>query len=113
VTIDQNPYPAQVGTWTLTAPDGRTWQGKVPLDCVRQENAERVPAEVRLRRLMEGIHSWGEEAIMLRKDGDYMLVEVEHDKKFIEVIREYCPGDVPISHIVESGGINAKIMEAL
>jgi hypothetical protein len=43
--------PPQSGTWTLTAPDGRTWTCKTPLGCVRQENMERVPAQERLRRL--------------------------------------------------------------
>lgn len=114
LSAEQNPYPPQEGTWTLTAPDGRTWQGKTPLDCVRQENTERVPAEVRLRRLMEGIHSWGEEGIRLRTDGHHILVEIEHDKKFVEVIREFNWGsEGVICHVVEPSGINSKIMEAL
>lgn len=39
------------GTWTLTAPDGRTWQAESPIRCVALESRERVPAEVRLQRI--------------------------------------------------------------
>lgn len=111
-TAEQNPYPPQAGTWTLTAPDGRTWQGKTPLDCARQENAERVPATVRLQRLMDGIHAWGEEGIWLRSDhlGVDLTVLVEHDGQWVPVIRESASG--PISHIVEVGGINEAIKKA-
>lgn len=36
----------QEGTWTLTAPDGRTWTGKTPIECCGAEHHERVsPAE--------------------------------------------------------------------
>lgn len=105
--------PAQEGTWTLTAPDGRTWTGKSPLDLARQENSERVPPEERLRRLFRGIHEWLEKGIRLRGDGLDLIVEVEHDGKFIEVIREFNGEVSPICHIVEPSGINTKILEAL
>ncbi len=49
VTIE-TPKP-QVGTWTLTAPDGRTWQGDSPLKTCGAEQRERVPAEVALQRV--------------------------------------------------------------
>lgn len=105
--------PPQPGTWTLTAPDGRTWTGKSPLDLARQENAERVPAVERLRRLFKGIHEWLEQGIRLRGDGHNIVVEVEHDGKFIEVIREFNWETSAICHIVEPAGINSKIIEAL
>ena len=106
-------YPAaQVGTWTLTAPDGRQWTGKSPLDLAGQENAERIPAEERLRRIMDGAHGWGEEGIWLRSDhlGVDLTVLVEHDGQWVPVIRETSGG--PISHIAEVGGINAAIKKA-
>lgn len=45
------PKP-QVGIWTLTAPDGRTWVGPNPIKCVALEQRERVPAAVALERIM-------------------------------------------------------------
>lgn len=107
--------PPQTGTWTLTAPDGRTWTGVSPLDLARKENAERVPAVERLRRLFKGIHEWLEQGIRLRTDGNFILVEVEHDSKFVEVIREFnwSTEAMTICHIVEPSGINSKILEAL
>jgi hypothetical protein len=45
------PKPMQ-GTWTLTAPDGRTWQADSPLLALRAEQRERVPADVALARVM-------------------------------------------------------------
>ena len=46
---------AQEGTWTLTAPDGRTWQSDSPLGCVRAEQRERVPDEVALARIWAAV----------------------------------------------------------
>lgn len=48
------PKPQQ-GTWTLTAPDGRTWQAETPLRCCAMENRERVPAHVALGRIARGL----------------------------------------------------------
>lgn len=48
----ETPKP-QEGTWTLTAPDGRTWQADSPLRCVSVEQRERVPADVALARVLE------------------------------------------------------------
>ncbi len=45
-------YPQQEGIWTLVAPDGRTWTGTSSLRCVAAEQAERIPAAVRLARIM-------------------------------------------------------------
>jgi hypothetical protein len=42
-----------VGTWTLTAPDGRTWQADSPLRCTRLEQRERVPADVAFARILK------------------------------------------------------------
>ena len=50
-----DPYAAQAGTWTLIAPDGRTWQADSPLRCVAAEQRERIPAEVALLRLYESL----------------------------------------------------------
>lgn len=43
----------QAGTWTLTAPDGRTWQADSPLKCCGAEQRERVPPEVALARIFK------------------------------------------------------------
>jgi hypothetical protein len=45
------PKPMQ-GTWTLTAPDGRTWQADSPLRACSAEQRERVPPDVALARVM-------------------------------------------------------------
>lgn len=49
------------GTWTLTAPDGRTWQADTPLRCAAAEQRERVPADVAMARVMEAIKPSPEE----------------------------------------------------
>lgn len=45
------PTPAQEGTWTLMAPDGRLWTGVNPQTCLRRELDERVPPLVALARI--------------------------------------------------------------
>ena len=47
----ETPKPMQ-GTWRLTAPDGRYWDGMTPLAACRAEQAERVPAQVAVQRIM-------------------------------------------------------------
>jgi hypothetical protein len=47
---ENTPKPMQ-GTWTLTAPDGRTWQAESPLRVVATESRERIPASVALERI--------------------------------------------------------------
>lgn len=57
----EQAYKPMSGTWTLTAPDGRTWQGDTPLRCVAAESRERIPAEVRLQRILDAAsedHDW-------------------------------------------------------
>jgi hypothetical protein len=44
------PMPMQ-GTWTLTAPDGRTWRADSPLRAAAMESRERIPAHVALARI--------------------------------------------------------------
>ena len=48
----ETPKP-QAGTWTLTAPDGRTWEASSPLHCCGAEQRERVPTDVALARILE------------------------------------------------------------
>lgn len=52
---DEETPKAQEGTWTLTAPDGRTWQGDSPLRCVAIEMRERVSHRVQLGRIARGL----------------------------------------------------------
>jgi hypothetical protein len=47
---EPTPDP-QAGTWTLTAPDGRTWQADAPMRCLAAEIRTRVPAHVALGRI--------------------------------------------------------------
>ena len=80
ITAEQNSYPAQTGTWTLTAPDGRQWTGDSPIKCASKERNERIPAEVQLSRIAEAIEDsrrelfekWARKNGMddLRRDGD-------------------------------------------
>lgn len=107
-------YPKpQEGTWRMFAPDGRLYEGKSPLDLASQENAERIPPQERLRRILDGANAWGEEGIWLRSNhvGTDLTVLIERDGQWIPVIHEN--GGCPISHIVEIGGINHAIKKAL
>ena len=54
MTPIETPKP-QAGTWTLTAPDGRTWQADSPLRCVSAEMLERVPASVQMARIWAAV----------------------------------------------------------
>jgi hypothetical protein len=54
--------PAQSGTWTLTAPDGRTWQADSPLKACGLEQRERVPAGVALARIVEEMERFDAES---------------------------------------------------
>jgi hypothetical protein len=58
MSLADTPTPkAQAGTWTLTAPDGRTWQADSPLKCVSAELRERVPADIALARIEREIRT--------------------------------------------------------
>lgn len=48
-------YPAQKGTWTLIAPNGRKWTAETPLACVGKEQRERIPPSVALERILRGV----------------------------------------------------------
>lgn len=56
----ETPKPMP-GTWVLTAPDGQTWTGDSPIQCVHAEMHARVPPQVALARirraLMDEVHS--------------------------------------------------------
>ena len=43
------------GTWVLIAPDGRKYTGDSPIQVMRAEQAERVPAHVAVQRIVEGL----------------------------------------------------------
>lgn len=46
-------------------------------------------------------------AIRLRRDGNYAVVEIEHDGNFVELIREYIKS--PFYHIIEPAGIRQRV----
>ena len=56
---------SQTGIWTLTAPDGRTWQAETPLKCVVLEQKERVPPSVGIERIKNTIKETENEFIEL------------------------------------------------
>lgn len=45
------PKPMQ-GPWTLKRPDGKFYVADSPIACLRAEQAERVPAQVAVQRIM-------------------------------------------------------------
>lgn len=51
-----NKYPPMKGTWTLVAPDGRKWTADTPLNVLKKEQNERIPVDVRIKRLMAFLH---------------------------------------------------------
>ena len=53
--MSEDAPKAQEGTWTLTAPDGRTWTGKSPINVAGQEVRGRVPVLVRVKRVLSAI----------------------------------------------------------
>jgi len=44
-------YKPQEGIWMLVSPDGNSWDGDSPLQCVRRESEERIPPTVRLAQI--------------------------------------------------------------
>jgi hypothetical protein len=42
-----------VGIWTLTAPNGRTWEAETPIQCVSKERRERVSEDEAVRRVIK------------------------------------------------------------
>lgn len=111
-STDGNPYAPQVGTWTLTAPDGRQWTGDTPLKVVSTEHHERVPAKVSLRRIFKEADRWCEGIIELKSEGDAIVVSVERNGVYVEVIREYSADPPPIGHAVHPTGIDAALEKA-
>lgn len=86
----ETPKP-QAGTWTLTAPDGRTWEASSPLHCCGAEQRERVPADVALARILEAATQTPDEVDAeryrwLRKNPQW--IGWEHDFRPDEVDRE-------------------------
>ena len=53
----------QEGTWTLTAPDGRKWEAKSPLECAGIEQRERVPPRVAVQRIVAAMESYDAELV--------------------------------------------------
>ena len=86
----ETPKP-QTGTWTLTAPDGRTWEASSPLHCCGAEQRERVPADVALARILKAATQTPDEVDAeryrwLRKNPQWL--GWEHDFRPDEVDRE-------------------------
>lgn len=65
----ETPKPMQ-GSWTLTAPDGRTWQADSPMKVIMLEQRERVPPEVALQRITDAVDEsdLAERHVQLGKD---------------------------------------------
>jgi hypothetical protein len=43
------------GIWQLRRPDGRYYMGESPIACLRMEQAERVPAQVAVQRVVAAL----------------------------------------------------------
>jgi hypothetical protein len=56
------------GTWTLTAPDGRTWLAESPLRAAAAEGRDRVPAEVAIARVLRAANEVTELVTWTRVD---------------------------------------------
>jgi len=55
--------PPQTGTWTLIAPDGRTWTAESPLKVCAAEQRDRIPAEIMLQRIFEAVDKYEKSAM--------------------------------------------------
>lgn len=49
------PTPLEIGTWVLVSPSGKEYTGFSPIECLKAESAERIPAEVALGRIARGL----------------------------------------------------------
>lgn len=111
MTSEQNSYPVQNGTWTLTAPDGRQFQADTPLRCASLEQRNRIPTAVRDQRIFDAADAWCEGAIWLRTDhlgpNAEITVLIERDGQWMPIIHE--PAGGRISHIVETRDIDEAI----
>jgi len=45
-------YEAEVGTWKLVSPSGKEFKGTSPLYCLRSESEDRIPEDIRNKRLL-------------------------------------------------------------
>lgn len=52
---DQPTPKPMAGTWMLMAPDGTTFVGTSPIDCMRLESNSRIPPEVALGRIARSL----------------------------------------------------------
>lgn len=105
----ETPKP-QAGTWTLTAPDGRTWQAESPLHCCGAESRERVPADVALARILKAANPTPDETDAER----YRWLRAQHwSDNNIAVVRN--PRDaMKLGHDAPSGDrLDAFIDEAM
>ena len=50
--MSESPKP-MYGVWSLTRPDGKTYLGQTPSQCVSLEQRERIPPEIALERSLE------------------------------------------------------------
>lgn len=107
-TSNEASASSEAGTWTLTAPNGRTWQAESPLRCVSKERNERVPASVQLARIQAEADKWCEGGIHAFNIGERTYVAVERHGRWVTVIDE----SGIFSHIVEPSGIDKCLSEA-
>lgn len=84
----ETPQP-MAGTWRLTAPDGRYWEGMTPLAATRAEQAERVPADVALARVlaMANESDFAERHVQLGKFYDAKNTDDLIDKMEVHITR--------------------------
>ncbi len=90
------PKPME-GTWVLVAPNGREYTGLSPMQALRAEQAERVPSELALERILLSAESTQDERDAVRyrwlraqnwNDG---LLAVVADPKAAVKLGQDCP----------------------
>lgn len=70
---------AQEGTWTLTAPDGRTWTADSPLKVAAKELRSRRTPEECLENILNGLDGEAaEDAAMIRDAHRYRFLRDNH-----------------------------------
>jgi hypothetical protein len=110
-------YPAQKGTWTLTAPDGRTWTGESPLAAVGAEQQQRIPPSLALERLYRALNDEeppASEQSMLHRVAaiatDTSYAAEDRIEKIQQLLAGVNSGEVPeplrsVSRVIVSGAI--------
>ena len=92
---------AHYGIWHAPAS-----KGMIPHTFIAAHSTPVAPAETLGRPERVGLQSVEVEGVWLRREGDWVVVCIERNRQWVEIIREFCEGQ--FSHICEPGGIVSK-----